>query len=286
MMTGIFTPLPIIWVSLRFGMKPGAVMAGLVLVSLVFVAGPLPAFLFFAEYGILALILSEGVRQGQPFDRCIAFSALGATVISILLLFFVLGEQNESFSSFFKDRVDSHIAQSMEALKSMGESPADLKLMQEFSVTVSELFTQSYPAILLIGSLVTASLNYVMAQFISRRLHLGFNFHPGKYSEWVAPEQAVWALLASGGAVAMGDPFAAVGMNVFLVALVVYFAQGLSIVVHFLETRNVHAVFWGFVFLLILFQPILMGIIIGMGVFDLWADFRKLKSPPIDPDTV
>ena len=68
------------------------------------------------------------------------------------------------------------------------------------------------------------------------------------------------------------------GLNIFLVMLVIYFAQGLSIVVHFLKARNVQVVFWFVLFILIFVQPLLIGLVAGLGVFDIWADFRKLRS--------
>lgn len=68
------------------------------------------------------------------------------------------------------------------------------------------------------------------------------------------------------------------GLNVFLVVFVIYFTQGLSIVVYFLKARNVQVFFWFVLFILIFVQPLLIGLVAGLGVFDIWADFRKLRK--------
>ena len=68
------------------------------------------------------------------------------------------------------------------------------------------------------------------------------------------------------------------GLNVFLVMLCIYFAQGLSIIVHFLKVRKVPTFFWFVLFILIFVQPLLIGLVAGLGVFDIWADFRKLRT--------
>ena len=72
---------------------------------------------------------------------------------------------------------------------------------------------------------------------------------------------------------------AEVGMNLFVMMMVVYFAQGMSIVIHFLKARKVPVFLWFVLFILIFVQPILIGLIAGMGVFDIWVDFRKIRSP-------
>ena len=61
--------------------------------------------------------------------------------------------------------------------------------------------------------------------------------------------------------------------------MVIYFAQGMSIVVHFLKARKVPIFLWLFLFIVIFLQPLFIGLIAGMGVFDIWADFRKIRNP-------
>jgi uncharacterized protein YybS (DUF2232 family) len=61
--------------------------------------------------------------------------------------------------------------------------------------------------------------------------------------------------------------------------MVIYFAQGMSIAIHFLKTRKVPIFLWLIFFILIFAQPILIGLIAGIGVFDIWVDFRKIRKP-------
>ena len=69
-----------------------------------------------------------------------------------------------------------------------------------------------------------------------------------------------------------------IGLNLFLMALVVYFFQGLSIIIFFLESRNVPVFFWVLIFFVIIFQPLLIGASIGLGIFDIWLDMRKVRA--------
>ncbi|HJO00489.1 MAG TPA: DUF2232 domain-containing protein, partial [Nitrospinaceae bacterium] len=67
------------------------------------------------------------------------------------------------------------------------------------------------------------------------------------------------------------------GINLFLLVLVVYFFQGLAILIYFLESRNVPVFFWILIFFVIVFQPLLIGGAMGLGVFDTWMDIRKVR---------
>ena len=49
--------------------------------------------------------------------------------------------------------------------------------------------------------------------------------------------------------------------------------------VHFLKARKVPIFLWLFLFIIIFAQPLFIGLIAGMGVFDIWADFRKIRNP-------
>jgi len=69
------------------------------------------------------------------------------------------------------------------------------------------------------------------------------------------------------------------GLNLFVIMLVIYFAQGMSIVTHFLKARKVPVFLWIALFILIFAQPLFIGLVAGIGVFDIWVDFRKIRNP-------
>jgi len=281
MVLGVLMPVPVIWTYVRVGRTQGLVLVGLVFLFVLAFAGSLPARVFVAEYGVLAWIMAEGIRQSQPFDKCVLFSALGSAAVSALLLFLFIAEQDKSVSAFIEQQVAEQVQLSVDAMKTMEEGSEEDKLLLEKSFArVSKLFSEIYPSLLFVGSLITASVNYFTLLWFAGKLEAPFPFHPGEFAEWQLPESTVWLLLASGGAVTLGGGLGSIGSNILLVVLFAYFFQGMAVVVHFLKTRNFARVFWFVAFFLIMLQPILIGIAIGLGVFDLWADFRKLKTVP------
>jgi uncharacterized protein YybS (DUF2232 family) len=276
---GVLSPFPLVFIYLQRGRQVGIVLVALVFVVLLMLVGANQAMLFLSEYALMALVLGELIRFQLPGDRCIAISALASSFVSMVLLVAMFEDHDLSIKEFFAKQVRSHFSQSMEVFESMGESKAEVEEMKAFVEKMAEVFAASYPAFLLIGSLIGAAANYALIRIAWMRFYGAGLFSGRAFSGWVCPENLVWGFILSGAALFLGQGIVAdAGLNVFLVMFCIYFAQGLSIIVHFLKARKVPTFFWFVLFILIFVQPLLIGLVAGLGVFDIWADFRKLKT--------
>jgi uncharacterized protein YybS (DUF2232 family) len=83
-------------------------------------------------------------------------------------------------------------------------------------------------------------------------------------------------LIAAGFAVAFSSGLPrVVGLNLLVVFLPIYFLQGLAVVTFFFQKKGVSPVLRTLGYALIaLLNPMPM-LITAIGVFDMWADFRK-----------
>ncbi len=278
---GVLAPVPLVFVYLRWGRGVGMVLLGLVFGVLFSLVGHKQAVLFFAEYAVLAAVLSETIQFKLSFDRCILFSALVSAALSIILLLFIFTDRESTLTEFFQEQIEGHFQLSMEALQAVGDKPEELKAMREFANEASGAMARSYPSFITIGILMTAVVNYYMVRLLWRRIYGPGLFHPARFSGWVAPEQAIWVLIGSGGLLFFAEGIlGALGLNLFFLVLVVYFLQGLAILIHFLDSRNVPVFFWVLIFFVIVLQPLLIGAAVGLGIFDTWIDLRKIRVEP------
>ncbi len=276
---GILSPFPLVFVYLQRGRQVGIALVALVFVVLLLLVGTNQAMLFLAEYALMALVLGEMIRIQLPGDRCIAISALASGFMSIVLLVVLFSNQETSMKEIFEKQVRAHFSQSMEVFESMSKNKTEVAEMKAFAEQAAEGFAASYPAFLLIGSLLGAVANYALVRIAWMRLHGPGLFSERAFSQWICPENLVWGFILSGVALLLGKGMVAdAGLNVFLVMLCIYFIQGLSITVHFLKVKKVPIFFWFVLFILFFVQPLLIGLVAGLGVFDIWADFRKLKT--------
>jgi hypothetical protein len=276
---GILAPVPLIFVYLRWGRGVGMVLLGLVFGVLFSFVGYKQAVLFLSEYAVLAAVLSETIQFRLSFDKCILLGTLVAAALSIILLIFIFTDRESTLTEFFQKQVEGHFQLSMEALQAVGDKPEELKAMREFASGASSVMAQSYPSFITIGILMTAVVNYYTVRLLWGRIYGPGLFHPARFSGWVVPEQAVWGLIGSVGLLFLAEGIlGALGLNLLSLVLVVYFLQGLAILIHFLESRNVPVFFWVLIFFVIVLQPLLIGAAVGLGIFDTWIDLRKIRA--------
>ncbi|HXV50420.1 MAG TPA: DUF2232 domain-containing protein, partial [Candidatus Binatia bacterium] len=72
-------------------------------------------------------------------------------------------------------------------------------------------------------------------------------------------------------------------LNLLLVIGACYFAQGLAVIGFFFHKNNVPRFLRGLTYILIVFQQIFTLLVVGLGLFDLWGDFRRLGKNDLTP---
>ncbi|MBC8283696.1 MAG: DUF2232 domain-containing protein [Nitrospinae bacterium] len=279
-LVGVLSPFPLVFIFLQRGKQVALVLMALIFGVLWFLVGQSQALLFMAEYAVMALVLGEMIRARFPGDWCIGASSLVSGVVSILLLVALLGDQETTVKDFFEKQIRAHFVQSIETFESVGENKAEIADMKEFVDKTVGGFASSYPAFVLVGSLISAIANYSLLRIVWGRIYGPGLFSERTFAEWVCPENLVWGFIAASLALFLGQGMLEdAGLNLFIVMMVIYFAQGMSIVVHFLKARKVPIFLWLVLFIIIFVQPLFIALIAGMGVFDIWVDFRKIRNP-------
>lgn len=277
LLIGVLIPVPLIFVYVQFGRRPGITLFALVFTVLFLLVGPKQAFVFFAEYAVMAGIMAESIRLRFSFDKCILLSTLMSALV-LAGLFFMLIERESTITEFFQKQIEGHFEQSMEALNAMGK-PGDVKVMHEFADKASGSLAQLYPSLIVMGIFVTAVINYYTIRALWGYAYSVELFHPARFSEWVIPDQVVWLLISSGLVSFLVDnTLGTIAVNLLFIVSIAYFLQGLAILINFLESRNVPVFFWVLIFFIVIFQPLLIGVGIGLGIFDTWVDFRKIRG--------
>jgi uncharacterized protein YybS (DUF2232 family) len=102
-------------------------------------------------------------------------------------------------------------------------------------------------------------------------------------SRWRNADWVIWCLIASGFIMLLPLGMVAdASANAFTVALACYFAQGLAIVSYFFHRFGLPRGLRVATYLIIAFQQIAAALVLVLGVFDLWGDFRHLTAQPAD----
>ena len=100
---------------------------------------------------------------------------------------------------------------------------------------------------------------------------------------WRTPDGLMWVLIASGFGMFVPHPGSALlATNVFLVLLGCYFCQGVAIIAYYLTQYRVPRGLRIATYALVVLQHVVAAVVLLLGVFDLWADFRRVTATPAD----
>ena len=286
---GVLTPVPLILVYLQRGKLTGLISITVVSVALWILVGPQLAIAFVSAYGIMAATMAEATRLPLPFEKIVLFSALAPAILTGLLVVSGMADKEESLSQYLESLLKKEAAVYVQDLEKSGETPENIKAIRTAIEEMAPVLASIFPAFILVSSLVGALINFLVVRFLWFKFYSREYFEGMDVSRWVLPDTLVWLLIGSVGGLIVGEGLLLnAGMNLTVILLVLYLFQGLAVVVHILTAKAFAKWVWVVIFALILLQPMFMGLVIGIGLFDIWVDFRKIRnaSPPDSMDTV
>ena len=304
---GTFTPVPLTLTYCARGRFFGLISIGaaLTVVGAFFLASGAPwGGLVFLEYCILGGVLGEGLLRRFPPGRMVALGAGAVIGFGLILLMFTSSGDGGGLLLRGKSIVERQVRESLklydeilsspqtaekatEALnfqddQGMEDGTRDLPTAPAPSDSRIEPLVKGlirvFPGLMLLGTALVSWANFLMARiFLIQRKVIA----PEEYDlkRWQAPENLVWLLIASGFALFLfSGGIASLGLNGLIILGLVYFFQGLAIVAFWMERKNAPRFFRILAYTLIGLQQYLTLGVALLGLFDMWIDFRKLKT--------
>ena len=283
-LVGMFLlPLPILVCRLRLGQTKGAAVAALSFAAMAAIlgGGSLDLFVFLALL-VLGFVLGESFERNYSLEKTMLVACGALTLGSLLALLFY----SHSAGIGIADLISAYVHQNMvlyeEALGQIGAAPETRQALTASIELVESGMLRALPGIAVSGILFTAWVTLLLARPVLRRTDLPCpNF--GSLTHWRTPEMFVWILIGCGLLVLMPvGGLKLIGLNGLLVMLQVYFFQGIAIVSFFFEKKRVPLLARWILYPLLTLQVFLLVLVIGLGIFDMWLNVRKIESNPGD----
>jgi uncharacterized protein YybS (DUF2232 family) len=244
--------------------------------ALAIAAGAAGAFAFAATVGIATVLFANGLARSWSVDRTVA-TALFAWALGVGVLFFLASGTLAEGIAAARDQVDEAFSLAIETSKAAGADVDALALLEAERETLVASVLGILPGLVILtgGAILCANLA------VARRIVPLFEEFRLPY--WRAPEALIWAFIASGfGMFAPVDATSIVAANLFVVLLGCYFLQGLAIVMYYLDRFGLPMSLRIGTYLLIAIQQLLAAVVLALGIFDLWGNFRRLHSGAAD----
>ena len=280
----MFIPLPILFYRAKLGRKTGALVPLAVVVAMTIIAGGLTVdVLFFVELLLLGYMLSEFFEWNLSVEKTILYATaivLGTSVFGLLVY---SNYTNTGIADLLSNYIAENLKLTLALYDKMGVSEANLQLLEKSLDRIQYVLMRIIPALAIASTIFVSWINTLIAKPVltSRQL-----FYPdfGNLSRWQAPDYLVWGIIASGLMLLLpSSGLKMLGFNGLLVLLTIYFFQGIAIVAYYFEQKKIPRLFRILLYVLIALQQFLLLIVIGIGIFDTWLNFRKLKPRPLEP---
>ena len=277
-----FVPQPVLSFGIKYGVMGGMGVVVLALAILFLGGGGELAFVysvFALLIGLMFLLLGR-IRVIEALVLGIAavvFSAFTAA------LFYLYGSWRAIFHDM-RENLNKSLISAVEMHEKMGFPQESIAVLRERTPQIAEAILELLPAAVFVslGLVVLFNLVLLCRRFPETRAKW---VALASLTEWKAPDFLVWGLIVSGFAIFIPgfESFKTLAANLLLVFGACYFFQGLAIIAFYFNKNHVPRFVRGVVYLFIVFQQIFTLFVVGLGLFDLWVDFRRLRKQDLNP---
>lgn len=277
----LFTPLPAAFIGMRFGSKAAGLTVVLTALLVLLSAGQATALMYLVQFGIPGAVLPWMLNRGIAWDKAtlaVLWAMVIASLAGLLIAATIAGQSPVALAG---DLIDKEVAQTRTAMQEMfavADLPAEQKKEASQALENVALFLQgAYPGIAIaVAGMMTLGLVFLLSVLARGRYAV-----PGRaFPKWKSPEQLVWVLIVAGFLVAFVDGvLGTFALNLLVILLPVYFLQGLAVIDCYFRRKAFSPIFRAIGYVLLTLVNPLPMVVTGIGVFDLWADFRKPREP-------
>jgi uncharacterized protein YybS (DUF2232 family) len=274
----VFLPLPTLFYRIKAGRQTAAIISAAAAAAFLALGGGLsPDVFFFIDLLVVGWVLGELFQQHMSIERTVIYTVLAALGLGAVVLGMAAGVSGQGFGAMVGGYVSRNLETTLNLYRSMGMPEDNIRLITEALDRIQYVLVRLLPAMA-----VTTILVVVWANLILGRAILGRRGLPapdfGPLSRWKAPEMLVWVAIGSALLLLVSPlPLKLIGANAALVLMAIYFFQGIAIVGHFFERKALPRPMRIFLYSLIAIQQILLLLVIVLGFFDLWFNFRRLE---------
>jgi uncharacterized protein YybS (DUF2232 family) len=275
----IFIPLPVLFYRAKLGRRNGLIvpLVAIAVMGLVF-GGLTTDIVFFSGLMLLGFAISEMFEKKLSVEMTVAAACgivLGVGLIAILLYSIFA---NTGIYSLVSTYVATNLKLSLDLYKSIGIPQKTIDTISGSLDQIQYVLVRLLPSLVAASTLFVAWTNLIAARPLMERLGLYFPDF-GHLNHWRAPEPLIWGVIGCGLIMLMpATGIRLLGLNGLLVLLTIYFIQGIAVISFYFEKKKLPRVIRVVLYMMIAFQQLLLLVIICIGLFDMWINFRKIDT--------
>ncbi|BBO79441.1 membrane protein [Desulfosarcina ovata subsp. sediminis] len=239
---------------------------------------------FFSGLMLLGFALSEMFEKALPVEMAIV-AACGIVLgvgLGAMVMYSIAS--NKGVVSLVSAYVATNLKLSLQLYQSIGIPQETIDAISGSLDRIQYVLVRILPSLVAASTLFVAWTNLIAARPILERRGLAFPDY-GRLNRWRAPDVLIWGVIGSGLIMLLpATGFRLIGINGLLVVLTVYFIQGIAIVSFFFEKKKLPRPIRVVLYIMIALQQLFLLVIVCIGLFDMWINFRKIDPDKREPD--
>ncbi|MEG1603813.1 MAG: DUF2232 domain-containing protein [Cloacibacillus sp.] len=273
-------PVPMMILTCKMGSRTGSLGAlcgtGLVYMTM----GPVSAFMYTCEFGLLGLLMGVlviKIKSGVDY-------MLAAIAVSLLVKIFLMAVFSRAVGVnpfLITPESATELLGSMSHVLTRGGVAVSQQTIKEYAEAMVSTVTLMMPSMLILFAAIDSITAYALTRLYFKRAG-GFKLPSlPPFGYWRFPKNIFWALLAAlvldMASKAFPDEYLyrMLSVNLMEVLRGVFLIEGLSLLWYFMTARRApKAVKTTLVLVCALFAPV-SYILSMIGIFDIWYDLRK-----------
>jgi uncharacterized protein YybS (DUF2232 family) len=274
----LFIPLPTLIYRSKLGRTTGTIIPVIATIIMAVILGGLSIdILFFFELLLLGFVLSELLELNLSIEKTILYACGSVIITGIICLLFYSNLADKGIYALVSEYVSKNLELTLSLYENMGMKQESIQMISSSLDNIKYVFIRIIPALVVASTLFISWINLLLSKSIFRNWNL---FYPdfGPLKLWKAPELLVWIMIGCGSLLLIPNKtFKILGLNGLLILITVYFFQGMAIISFYFEKKKFPRLLRFFLYSLIALQQIVLLVVIGLGFFDMWLNFRKLE---------
>ncbi len=274
----LLLPLPVIFYRVKLGRRASGIMAALAL-AIIWILGAgntVDIWMMLCMLG-LGFAIGDFLEKDLSVEKTIAYPCAMVFVGGLAALFFIGSVSGSGPLEMASDYIRKNLEMTAAAYKNMDMPEKSIQLLTGSLDRVHYVLMRIMPALAAAGLIFSAWANLLLARMALSAGRLKKPFFVG-LNRWQPPDRLVWAVI---GCVllawAAGEPLAFIGINGLILLMLIYLFQGLAVVSFYFERKRTPMFLRVLIYAIIAMQQIFALVVISIGFFDTWADFRRLR---------
>jgi len=271
-------PLPTFFYRSKFGRTIGIAVPGFTIIAMIIILGGY-AFdvFFFIELLLIGFVLSELIELKLSIEKTFIYACIAVLSSSILVVLFYSNITGIQIGSLVSDYIVKNLELTLELYKNMGMPEENIHMISSSMESFQYVLIRIFPALAIASTLFIIWTSLMLAKPLLKTRNL---FYPdfGQLNLWKTPEYFVWIAIACGILLLIPDKTVRLmGINGIIILMTIYFFQGMAIVSFYFAKKQFPRLLRFFLYSLIAIWQVILLIVVILGFFDIWFNFRKIQ---------